>query len=275
MTAPNDPKKTTAFARLRAVASSLRQEETVRDSLTVAKKRQQYMLPRVPEVKGYDFAFIYHPAEHVSGDFCDIIDLGGGRYGILLGDISGHGMEAGLIMGAARKALQIYARSAQSPIQALSWANDDLYRDLDRQTFLTVGYAVLDTSNGVLQYVRAGHTHPLLLGPERKQWEAIKCGGTTIGVTKGEHFTKLLEEKTVELRPAQSFVQYTDGVIEAHDRTGREYGMDRFIDYLQGKDQTGKPLGPSLEGLLQELNDWAGGADQEDDITVLAVKRVK
>ncbi len=270
---PMDPRKTTSYDRLKAVASGLKQEANVKRSLTVAKRRQQYMLPRLPEVPGYEFAFVYRPAEHVSGDFCDIIDLKEGRYGILVGDVTGHGMEAGIVMGAARKALQIYARSAQSPCQTLIWANDDLRRDLDRQTFLTVGYAVLDTRKGSLQYVRAGHNHPLLIGPGKEEWQEVKAAGTSIGVTKGEHFSSLLQEVTVELKSGQSFLQFTDGIVEAHDRRGNEFGVERFIEHIQTHHDARSPLAHMLEGLPGVIESFTEGADQEDDITALAVRR--
>jgi sigma-B regulation protein RsbU (phosphoserine phosphatase) len=270
---PIDPSKTGSFDRLKAVANGLKQEINTKRSLTVAKKRQRYMLPQVPEIDGYEFAFVYSPAEQISGDFCDIIDLGSGRFGILVGDISGHGVEAGIVMGAARKALQIYARSADNPTATLTWANDDLARDLDRETFLTAGYAVLNTRTGALTYGRAGHTHPLLVGPAAGEWQEIKTNGTMIGVTRGERFTKLLEEAKLELKPGQSFIQYTDGIIEARDRGGTQFGVDRFIRYLAGESKSGKTLLQALEGLPPRLDTWTGGAPQEDDITALAVRR--
>jgi sigma-B regulation protein RsbU (phosphoserine phosphatase) len=269
---PTDPRKASSFNRLKAVADGIKEQITVQRSLTVARMRQQFMLPRLPEVRGYEFAFVYIPAEHVSGDFCDIIDLGQGRYGILVGDISGHGMEAGIVMGAARKALQIYVRQSESPVQAMSLANDDLRRDLDRQTFLTASYAELNIGTGSVRYVRAGHNPPLLIGP-RDQCREVQSGGTSIGVTKGEHFTRLLEEKRFTLQSGQTFVQFTDGVVEAHDRSGEEFGTRRLVAFLQESLGGDQPLGEILEGLHSKLKDWVAGAAQEDDVTLLAVRR--
>ncbi len=268
-----DPRETSSFDRLKAVADGLKKQITQKRSLTVARKRQRYMLPRLPDVAGYEFAYVYSPAEHVSGDFCDVIDLGGGRCGILVGDISGHGVEAALIMGAARKALQIYARSAEGPAQAVAQANEDLRHDLDRETFLTVSYAVLDTASGSIRYVRAGHNPPLLLGPDRGQWKEVKPGGTSIGVTRGEQFSRLLEEVELELEPGQAFVQYTDGVVEAHETGGEEFGVGRFVGYLERHARAGRRMAQALESLPAELEAWTETAAQEDDITVLAVRR--
>jgi sigma-B regulation protein RsbU (phosphoserine phosphatase) len=265
------PKKTQA---LRIIANSIQERLDAERSLKAAGGRQRSMLPPVPEVPGYEFASVYLPAEQVSGDFYDIIELDGGRYGILLGDISGHGMEAGIVMGAARKALQIYARSADSPAAVLSWGNEDLSPELDRETFLTAGYSILDASAGTVRYARAGHTHPLLVGPEPGRWQLVRSGGTMIGVTRGERFTGSLEEVDLELRPGQAFVQYTDGLTEARERGGEEFGVDRLIECLE------RAVGPqaSLSGMfaavVAELAAWTGGAPQEDDVTILGVRRL-
>ncbi len=271
---PMEPGKTAGFDRLKAVADGLKKQIVHKRSLTVARKRQQYMLPRPPAVPGYEFAFVYSPAEHVSGDFCDIIELGGGYYGILVGDIAGHGVEAGLVMGAARKALQIYARSAEGPAQAVAAANDDLRRDLDRETFLTVSYAVLDAAAGTLRYVRAGHNHPLMVGPDPGQWREIKSGGTSIGVTHGEQFRSLLQEVSLDILPGQVFVQFTDGIVEAHDKAGEEFGVERFVGYLEKHARAGRSVAQALESLPAELEAWTGTAEQEDDITALTVRRL-
>jgi sigma-B regulation protein RsbU (phosphoserine phosphatase) len=268
---PQDPKKTTQA--LRSIANSIKEQMSVKRSLSVASKRQQMMLPKVPEVPGYEFAYTYRPAEHVSGDFYDIVDLSAGRYGLLIGDVSGHGMEAGIVMGSARKALQIYARSGEDPAKVLSWGNDDIGRELDRQTFLTAAYSILDTGGHNLRYVRAGHSLPLLVGPGSGEWQLVKSGGMMIGVAGGASFTKSLEEVPLDLRPGQTFIQYTDGVIEARERGGDEFGVDRLIERLEAGYDPARPLEDMLAALLGELESWTGGAAQEDDISILAVRR--
>jgi sigma-B regulation protein RsbU (phosphoserine phosphatase) len=123
-----------------------------------------------------------------------------------------------------------------------------------------------------MRYVRAGHTHPLLVGPDAGEWQVVKSGGMMIGVARGETFAKSLEELTIELRPGQAFIQYTDGVIEARERGGDEYGTDRVIEYVEKAGDEGT-LAELLEGLVKEVDSWTGGAPQEDDISILAVRR--
>ena len=266
-----DPRKATQA--LRNIANTISERIKVQRSLSLASKRQLVMLPKVPEVPGYEFASIYLPAEHVSGDFYDIVDLGGDRYGLLIGDVSGHGMEAGIVMGSARKALQLFARGGDHPATVLSWANDDLGPELDRETFLTAAYSVLDAGANTLTYVRAGHNHPLLMGPEAGQWQVIKSGGMMIGAARGDTFAKSLQEVALELAPGQWFVQYTDGLVEARERGGEEYGIDRLIERLEKEASPQKSLSDVLDGLVAELFAFTGGAAQEDDISILAVRR--
>ena len=260
-------------SRLRKIAGQIRERDSMLASLSAAQKYQTMMLPReVPEVPGYEFAWVYYPAEHVSGDFYDLIDLGGGRIGVLMGDVSGHGMEAGMIMGMAKKAIQIYARSGGGPVDTLVKGNDDLGKDLHSDTFLTVVYGVLDTEANRLEFVRAGHTHPVLLGPGKGTWEVVKSGGMMIGMTGGSIFAKSLQPLKLDLKPGQAFLLYTDGIIEAHERGGAVFGVDRMLECLEPAGDV-KPLKEVLKGLVDEVTAWTAGQPQEDDITVLALRR--
>jgi serine phosphatase RsbU (regulator of sigma subunit) len=268
---PQDPSKSTQA--LRNIANTIEERIKVQKSLSLASKRQLVMLPKVPDVPGYEFASIYLPAEHVSGDFYDIIAAGENRYGLLIGDVSGHGMEAGIVMGSARKALQLFARGGDHPATVLSWANEDLGPELDRETFLTAAYSLLDVGANTITYVRAGHNPPLLVGPQVGQWQVVTSNGMMIGVTSGETFSKSLQEVVLELAPGQWFLQYTDGLVEARERGGEEYGIDRLIERLEQESDPQRPLSDVLDDLIAELFSFTGSSAQEDDISILAVRR--
>ena len=259
---------------LKEIAGKIKERDSMLASRSAMRRRQEVMLPKdAASPPGYEFANVYEPAEHVSGDFYDLIDLGDGRIGVLMGDVSGHGMEAGMIMGMAKKALQIYARSGQPPVEVLVMGNDDLSRDLDSETFLTVVYGVLDPAAGTIEFVRAGHTHPILTGPGAGKWEVLKSGGMMIGMTGGDIFRRSLEPHAVRLQPGQVLYLYTDGVIEAHERGGAVFGVDRLLEHLEPGGQPGRALQETLDGLVVALEDWTGAQPQEDDITVLALRR--
>jgi sigma-B regulation protein RsbU (phosphoserine phosphatase) len=259
---------------LQRIARSISSRQSARRSLDIAASRQRRMLPKaMPSVPGYEFSVVYRPAEHVSGDFYDIIDLGAGRHGLLVGDVSGHGPEAGIVMGAARKALQIYARSGEAPDLVMRWANIDLGPELDRETFLTAAYSILDTTAHTLHYVRAGHPPPLLMGPDPDEWQELRSGGTMIGVAGDQRFAQTLEPRQVSLQAGQTLIQYTDGLTEARERGGEEFGVDRVMEHLEALSPRAGSLDTLLAGLLAAADSWTGGAPQEDDISILAVRR--
>lgn len=122
---------------LRRVASEIRRKMDLEAGLDLAQRRQRVMFPPEPVLAGYEFAALYAPAADISGDFYDFVKLSGSRIGVLIGDVSGHGVEAAIVMGMAKKSLSIFARSSAGPADALALGNDDLCGDLDSDTFLT------------------------------------------------------------------------------------------------------------------------------------------
>jgi sigma-B regulation protein RsbU (phosphoserine phosphatase) len=243
-------------------------------SLDVAQKRQRVMLPPPPELPGYEFASTYDPATDISGDFYDYVALGGGRVGIVQGDVSGHGVEAAIVMGMAKKALSIFARSAPGPKETLVCGNDDLCPDLDSETFLTVVYAVLDSSCARMVLARAGHTLPLLFNSKRKpSHQLLKSGGMMLGMYPGDVFARSVTEITVDLVVGDMVFLYTDGLTEARSPSGEQYGMDRVLAVLDSRARE-KPA-KVLEALRESVAKFRAGGEPEDDITMIAFSRTR
>ena len=119
-------------------------------------------------VPGYEFACYYNAAETLSGDFYDFIQLSPTRIGIVVGDVTGHGLEAAMVMAGAKKAIQILSQNQTSPASVLSAANDNLIPDLDDMTFVSVFFGILDTEKKTLRHVRAGHNQTLIFNPARE-----------------------------------------------------------------------------------------------------------
>ncbi len=259
-------------SRLKKLAEQLRKQEEMKKSIRTARQRQLYMLPKLPTVPGMEFHSFYQPAANVSGDFYDIIDVKENLIGIALGDVSGHGLEAGIIMGMAKKALQIYAKDRESPKDTLVVTNNDLAKDLDGETFLSAAYAVLDTQNMIFRLVRAGHNPAFLLNRNRKEvLTEIKPNGMVIGVDKsGKHFPVITVEEEIQLQSGDLVFQYTDGLVEAPNRTKEEFGEKRLMELLLKY----ADLGPKeIIGLLDDaVQHHIGAAEQEDDITMIAFK---
>ncbi len=259
-------------SRLRRLASGIRRKKDLEAGLAVAERRQKMMLPREPALARYDFSSTYAPAADITGDFYDYVDLGPGRVGILLGDVSGHGIEAAIVMGMARKSLSIFARSAAGPAEALVLGNDDLLDDLDSETFFTAVYAVLAAAAGRLVIARGGHPHPVLFNPKgRPPTRAIESGGMMAGMTRGAAFRQSLDEVALDLVAGDLVFFYTDGLTEARSPSGEMFGIDRALAVIESAP---KALpGDVLEAVRRSLTEFRGGREPDDDVTMIAFRR--
>ena len=249
---------------------------------------QLNLLGKIPEGSWLRIRPRFQPCSDVSGDFYEFINLPDGRIGFALGDVSGHGMEAGLIMSMAKKTLAIFARSGAEPIEVLSEVNDALAEDLHGRMFITLTYAILDPSARSIVWTRAGHNPTLLYNVYEKEWQEIKPPGMVVGMKAGAIFRNSLKQETVSLRTGDVFVMYTDGITETMnmqrivrlDESGQvvstdhdaqeEYGVERmqlvvekFID---------KGVEPTLDAILDSVRQFRGGGDLQDDLTLMALR---
>jgi sigma-B regulation protein RsbU (phosphoserine phosphatase) len=259
-------------SRLKMLANELRQKSELEQSIKMARKRQFHMLPATPKVDGYEFRCLYVPCANVSGDFYDFIRVSDHEIGIALGDVSGHGIEAGIIMGMAKKALQIYAKGLSSPKQALALTNADLSQDLAESTFVSAAYGVLDTAARIFRFVRAGNNPPYLVNPARTPVvREVKPNGMVIGVDKsGKRFPLITQEEVIQLQPGDLFFQFTDGLVEAPDREKREFGEERLKELLLKN--AGRPAAELVDLLEDSVQSHVGPVEQEDDITMVAFR---
>ncbi len=257
---------------LRRMAREIQRTRDIEQGLGVARRRQAVMLPSPPEIDGYEFACTYDPAADISGDFYDFIRFGDGRVGLLVGDVSGHGIEAAIVMGMAKKSLSIFARFASGPVEALSKGNDDLCGDLDSDSFLTAAYAIIDGPAGQMVLARAGHPMPVLFNRKRKpRHQEIRSKGMMVGMSRGAMFGNSLEEVTVELMSGDLIFFYTDGLTEARSPSGAQFGIDRALEILEASPRA--KVSTLLENVRSAVTDFRGGGEPEDDITMIAVRR--
>jgi sigma-B regulation protein RsbU (phosphoserine phosphatase) len=259
-------------SRIKKLANELRQKSEMEKSMRLARSRQLHMLPSMPTVDGFEFKSLYVPCANVSGDFYDFIKVSEHEIGIAMGDVSGHGIEAAIIMGMAKKALQIYARGLSSPKQALALTNSDLGRDLDGVTFVSAAYGVLDTRNREFRFSRAGNNPPYLVNPARDpQVLEVRPNGMVIGVDKaGAHFSAVTQEEVIQLHTGDLFFQYTDGLVEAPDAQKNEFGAHRVKDLLLRN--WFLPCGELIDLLESAVQSHIGAQEQKDDITMIAFK---
>lgn len=259
-------------SRLKQLAQELQNKSEMEKSMKTARQRQLHMLPNLPSVPGMEFQTLYVPATNVSGDFYDFIPVAENLIGIAMGDVSGHGIEAGIIMGMAKKALQIYAKGKESPKETLVITNSDLARDLDGETFVSASYGVLNTAKRSFRFARAGHNPPYLVNPSRTPAVTeVKPNGMIIGVDKtGKRFPLVTQEQEIQLQAGDLFFQYTDGLVEAPNKRKEEFGEERVKELLLK--YWNLPLMELLNLMEETVNGFTGARQQEDDITMIVFK---
>jgi PAS domain S-box-containing protein len=243
------------------------ERQRIEQELHVARVIQQTLLPKsVPELEGYQIAAYYRPAREVGGDFYDFFELGDGRLGLVVGDASGKGMPAALVMASTRSVLRSVARrGGAAPEQMLAEANEILYPDNPPNMFVTCFYGVLDPKSGSFTYANAGHDLPYL----RRRGggcEELRARGMPLGLMPDMSY----EQKETILQAGESALLYSDGLVEAHDAKGQMFGFPRLRALI---DRHGEE-GSLADYLMEELYSFTGeGWEQEDDITLLALRR--
>ena len=248
------------------LAQEIRERERVEQELHVARSIQQASLPKeVPELEGWEISPQYRPAREVGGDFYDFLELPKGRLGILVGDATGKGVPAALVMASARSMLRALAQTSNSPGHVLRRVNDPLVADIPANMFVTCFYAILEPENGNLTYANAGHDLPYL---RRRggECEELMARGMPLGLMPGMGY----EEKQTILEAGEAALLYSDGLVEAHDPEGEMFGFPKLRALVAEHGEKGS----LADLLLEELYSFVGeGWEQEDDITLLTLRR--
>jgi len=237
----------------------------VRDELEVARELQREILPRqAPDVPGYDFAFSYRTANTIGGDYYDFLPLEDGRLVVVMGDASGHGIAAGLLMAIANSALKLGFDVDPDPTAAAGLVNRALCRTGGRRSFMTLFCGVLEPDSGHLRFVCAGHPYPFLRRAGGGATE-LGTGALPLGI-RTEHE---LELHQAIVAPGDTLLLYTDGVVETLDRAGESFGFERLQKALA-------PGGSSEvihERVLRELDLFRGDEPVYDDCSLVVINR--
>ena len=251
------------------------ENERIARELLMARQVQESLLPKaMPHIPGWDFARRWRPAREVSGDFYDMIEVGTdqpglSQLGLVIGDVTDKGMPASLFMVFVRTALRALLRHIDSPAGAIDAVNRLICQDSFDSLFATLFYARLSTASGEVTYVNAGHNPPLLYRAQQDEIQLLKRTGLPLGIEIGS----LYEERTLTLQPGDFILFYTDGIIEAVDKTQNEFGLERLqsVVYTLRNDSTDD----LLSGLEKALYEFADPDQPFDDITLMAVSRLR
>jgi phosphoserine phosphatase RsbU/P len=227
------------------------EKRAMEGELQNAREVQRVLLPQGdPVVAGYRISGTNLPARIISGDYYDYIELGGGKFGIAIADVSGKGVSAGLLMAMCRSTLRSVAPGRHSPSEVLAAVNRQLYPDIREDMFISMAYAIVDESGGKMILSRAG---------------------LALGVDGGVVFERVTKDQEIELLPGDCALLYTDGMREALDDNDEEFGMERMSEVFRRSAPMGAEL--VISRMLEELRQFTGEGSQMDDVTLVAIER--
>jgi phosphoserine phosphatase RsbU/P len=254
---------------LRATSQQLAQQLlAINNELEMARQIQLAILPsESPKIKGLDIAARYLPMSSVAGDFYDFIIVDEQHVGILIADVSGHGLPAALIASMLQVSLAAQFAHASEPGRVLAGLNRALCGKFARH-FVTAAYVFVDMEKNSVSYAGAGHPPLLLRRGSTGSTSEVSENGLLLG-----HFPKeIYSSVQISVEPGDKAILYTDGILETSDLSEEMLGVDRFKRFLGDNQAVG--AGQLADSLLDELSRWSGhpkGEGQQDDITLLAI----
>ncbi|RPH37200.1 CPBP family intramembrane metalloprotease, partial [bacterium] len=244
------------------------ERERMAKELEIARSVQMSLLPKSnPLAEGYDIAGICIPALEVGGDYYDFVSLGGSKIGIAIGDVSGKGVPAAIYMTLTKGILQSHAEDNVSPKLVLSKVNSLMYRTIERNSFVSMFYAILDLQQKTIRFARAGQCPVIFTQHADRDGLFLTPKGMALGLEMGKVFDSVLEEREVLLRSGEVLVFYTDGFTEAMNKREEEFGEKRLVEAVS-RHRT-RPAADLIRGICDEVKAFTGDALQHDDMTMV------
>jgi len=262
-----------SFNAMSGSMDSLIEEQRIRQRLenevSIAHEVQSMLFPqKIPLMPGIQLGAFCKPARGVSGDYYDFLQLSPTRMAIALADISGKGISAALLMASVQAALRsqllLERNASTSAADVVSRINRHLFLNTADDRFATFFFAIYDSAQRILQYTNAGHVAPMCI--EGSKVTRLEKGGTIVGVFEDAVY----EEGVLELQSGATLVVYSDGLIEPENVYGEEFGMDRLQEVaLRSRNASADAM---VASLLLAAEEWAGTAEQADDMTVIVAR---
>jgi len=255
-----------AYDELKAAQEQLIEKERLERELKVAADIQLSILPGVlPPARGYDFGARILPARSVGGDFYDVFTLSDDLTGVVIGDVADKGIPAALFMARAHALIMAEADSSMAPGEVLQFANGHITRLQRAAQFVTALFGIVDSRTREFKYARAGHEPPLVLHPEGRVDRVPHSPGMSLGLW--EQIT--LDLQAVQLPPESTLLLFTDGMTDCRDPNGVAFGLERISGALRG--MLGLSAQDVCDRLLQTLQEYQAGSNQDDDVTLVAI----
>ena len=264
-----------AFALGNAMINrELVEQRKLEDEVRTASEVQHVLLPsEEPRIPGYRVHGTNTPARMISGDYFDYIDmeLEKASTGIVIADVTGKGVPAGLLMVMCRSVLRLIAKSIESPSEALGLLNRQIFPDVREDMFVSLAYVILQHDTGNLILSRAGHDAPLMYRAKTKSVETIKPPGLAIGIDEGDVFERVTRDLELQMELGDCLLFYTDGICEAIDSEEIEFGKEKLKEvFLEAAPKGAKA---TVEAVQKEVFAFAGDTPQMDDITLIVIEK--
>jgi sigma-B regulation protein RsbU (phosphoserine phosphatase) len=244
------------------------EKKRLQAQLEVARQVQLELLPsRDPKLEGFDISAYNFSTEEVSGDYYDFVSLYEDHLGIVIADVSGKGMPAALLMAFLRASLRAAIHIGYAPNISMSKVNYLLWESIENNQYVTAFYGALDATNRTLAYANAGHNPPLLMDAEGNA-RFIERGGIPLGMFRDTRYY----EYYLPILAGQIIVLYTDGITEATNKAGTEYGRERLERKVrEGRELSAREL---INFLHADVLEWTEGHGASDDVTFVVIKAI-
>ena len=248
------------------------EKKNLEKELTTASEVQRILLPsESPELEGYKIMGLNVPARIVSGDYFDFFEINDGYLAVVIADVSGKGVPASLITAMCRSVVRANAINASCPAKVLRKVNEQLFPDIREDMFISLAFLILEKGTGKISIARAGHDAPLLFKANSKTADPVQSPGIAIGIDSGNVFNKAIAEHELHLDTGDVLLLYTDGVNEASDIRGEEFGIQRLHKTVINAAPKGAD---NLIGEIQQsVHKFASNVPQNDDITLIAIEK--
>jgi sigma-B regulation protein RsbU (phosphoserine phosphatase) len=240
--------------------------------LQIAREIQKILLPSdAPELSGFEISGLNLPARTLSGDYFDYLPVDDDHLGIVIADVSGKGVPASLIMAMCRSAVRSQSPGHLSPAAVLRGVNRQLYPDMKEDMFISMAYVIVNRHTGEALLARAGHDAPLIYRAATNEVERLNPKGMAVGIDSGEVFDRFCSDFSFSFGQGDLLLLYTDGLTEALDAEGNEFGVERLSAELLESAHDGAV--ETLHRLARSVQAFSEGQPQHDDITLIGLHK--
>lgn len=249
------------------------EKKRIESELQTAQEVQRVLIPEsAPDIPNFRLYGYNVPASMISGDYFDYTSVSESETGIVIADVSGKGVPAGIIMATFRSSLKAIATGSSSPAESLSQLNRLIYPDIREDMFISAVYCHLNHEQSTVSLARAGHNPPYLFDAQVGSLIKLKPPGLAVGIDTGDVFSRILKDHEIKMHSGDSLILYTDGIIEANNKDGDEYTAARFEQALvEHHTEAADELGKSI---LADIDQFVGDAPQSDDITLVIIEKL-